>query len=111
MFFFKKKASNSITILPHPVICPAGEVVPAVVGKSIAKILLDKDVEISHSCQLQCACTTCHVYIMEGGEFVSKMGDEENRLLDNTSDRQRWSRLSCQAVFNGGGDLVVEIRE
>ncbi len=111
MFFFKKKPAHSITILPHPAICPSGEVVPATVGKSIAEILLANDVEISHSCQLQCACTTCHVYVMEGGHYVKYMNDEEDRMLNNTKDRSKWSRLACQAVFEGGGDVVVEIRE
>ncbi len=111
MFFFKKKPANTITVLPHPGICPSGEVVPAVVGKSIAEALLDQDVEISHSCQLQCACTTCHVYVMEGDNHVTRMRDDEERMLKNTHGRTGWSRLACQAVFEGGGDIVVEIRE
>lgn len=112
MFFFKKKKpANAITVLPHPSICPSGEVVPAVIGKSIAEALIANDVDISHSCQLQCACTTCHVYVMEGGGNISRMKDEEDRMLKNTPDRARWSRLACQAVYEGGGDLVVEIRE
>lgn len=110
MFFFKKKPAHTITVLPHPQICPAGEVLSAEKGKSIVEILLANEIEISHSCQMQCACTTCHVYLMEGGSFVTRMGDEENRVLDQAGDRQRWSRLACQAVFEGGGDIVVEIR-
>ena len=110
MFFFKKKPANTITVLPAPGICPAGDVVPAVIGKSIVENLLASNIEISHSCQMQCACTTCHVYVMEGGASVSRMGAEENKLLNQTQDRQSWSRLGCQAVYEGGGDLVVEIR-
>ena len=111
MFFFRKKPANSITVLPHPRICPAGEVVPVAVGKSIAETLLNHDISISHSCQLQCACTTCHVYVMEGGAYVTRMNEEEDRMLKNVQDRTQWSRLACQAVFEGGGDVVVEIRE
>ncbi len=111
MFFFKKKPANSITVLPHRSICPNGEVVPAEVGKSIAETLIKHHVDISHSCQLQCACTTCHVYVMEGSTHINRMDDEEDRMLRNTPDRARWSRLACQAVFEGGGDVVVEIRE
>lgn len=111
MFFFKKKSAHQITVLPHPVICPSGEIVPAVVGKSVAEALLEKGVEISHSCQLQCACTTCHVYLMEGAPYVAPMNAEEDRMLNSTNERQRWSRLACQAVFNGGGNLVVELRD
>lgn len=111
MFFFKKKPANTITVLPHPNICPSGEVVPAIVGKSIAETLIKNDVGISHSCQLQCACTTCHIYVMEGSHYVTRMDGEEDRMLKSTSDRAQWSRLACQTVFEGGGDVVVEIRE
>lgn len=110
MIFFKKKPAHTITILPHPEVCPTGEIVPAIQGKSIVENLLENDVEISHSCQMQCACTTCHVYIIEGGQFVSSIENDENNELDRTQDRQRWSRLGCQAVFEGGGNLVIEIR-
>lgn len=111
MFFFKKKPANTITVLPHPGICPSGEVIPAIVGKSIAETLIKNDVDISHSCQLQCACTTCHVYVMEGSSYVNRINQEEDRMLNHANDRARWSRLACQAVFEGGGDVVVEIRE
>lgn len=110
MFFFKRKPAHTITVLPHPGVCPAGEVVPAVPGKSIVELLLADDVAISHSCQMQCACTTCHVYVLEGAQFVTPMGEEEDRMLKQTLDRQRWSRLGCQAVFEGGGNMVIEIR-
>ncbi|TSA49228.1 MAG: ISC system 2Fe-2S type ferredoxin [Nitrosomonadales bacterium] len=111
MFFFGKKPAHSITILPHAAICPSGDIVPASTGKSIAETLVAKGVEISHSCQYQCACTTCHVYVMEGGEFLTPMDAEEDRMLATTQNRQRWSRLSCQAVYNGKGDVVIDICE
>ncbi|OIQ77341.1 2Fe-2S ferredoxin [mine drainage metagenome] len=110
MFFFRKAPAHTVTVLPNPEVCPAGEVVPAMSGKSVVEILLDGDVEISHSCQMQCACTTCHIYVMEGEQFMTPMGAEEDRMLDQIQDRRRWSRLACQTVFEGGGDVVVEIR-
>lgn len=110
MFFFKKKSAQTITILPNDDLCPSGEVVPAMPGKSIVELLLENDVEISHSCQMQCACTTCHIYIIEGGQYISSMHNEEDRELKQLNDRQHWSRLGCQAIFTGGGNLTIEIR-
>jgi len=111
MFFFgKKKSAHHIVVLPHPELCPSGEVVPAVVGKSIAEALVASGVELSHSCQFQCSCTTCHVFVMEGGAHLSPKGAEEAKVLAGTESDDRWSRLACQSVFQGGGDLVVEIR-
>jgi len=109
MIFFKKKPAHTITILPHPEVCPAGEVVPAIQGNSIVENLLANDVEISHSCQMQCACLTCHVYVIEGSQFITAIEEEEHKMLENAQSRQGWSRLACQAIFEGGGDLVIEI--
>ena len=109
MFFFKKKHPYHLTVLPHPGLCPAGEIVPAEPGKSVAELLLAHDLDINHSCQLQCACTTCHVHIMEGAEHLSPMEGEEHRVLQNAIGKDPFSRLACQAVFQGGGHVVVEI--
>ncbi|OIR07169.1 2Fe-2S ferredoxin [mine drainage metagenome] len=111
MFFFgKKKSAHHIVVLPHPQLCPAGEVVPALIGKSIAEALVAAGVELSHSCQFQCSCTTCHVFVMEGAACLSARGAEEAKVLAGTGSDDRWSRLACQSLFQGGGDVVVEIR-
>jgi len=110
MFFFGKKSAHHIVVLLHPTICPSGEVVPAAIGKSIAETLVAAGVELSHSCQFQCACTTCHVFVMEGAAYLSAKGAEEESMLAGTESDARWSRLACLSVFQGGGDLVVEIR-
>ena len=107
MFFFGKK--HSIVVLPHPRICPAGEAVPAVVGRSLAETLVKKGVEISHSCQFQCSCTTCHVQVLEGGQFLSPKSFEEQRMLATTKSDAHSSRLACQCIYKGGGDVVVEL--
>ncbi|MEK7737974.1 MAG: 2Fe-2S iron-sulfur cluster-binding protein [Pseudomonadota bacterium] len=111
MFFFGKKPAHNIIVLPHPGICPAGEAVPAIVGKSIAETLVDKGVEINHSCQFQCSCTTCHIHVMEGQDYLSRKHAEEERMLATTQTDQRWSRLACQSIYGGGGDVVIEIAE
>ncbi len=110
MFLFgKKKTAHQITVLPHPRVCPGGEIVPAREGLSLAENLLKNGVELDHSCQLQCACTTCHLYVMEGAAHLSPMEMEEEQMLRNAQGRDEFSRLGCQAVFKGGGDVVVEI--
>ncbi len=109
MFFFGKKHPHHLTVLPHPALCPEGEIMPAEPGRSVAEILLRNRVEIDHSCQLQCACATCHVHIMEGAQYLSPMDAEERRMLGNAPGRDGFSRLACQAVFQGGGNVVVEI--
>jgi ferredoxin len=85
-------------------------VIPAIQGNSIVENLLANDVEFSHSCRMQGACITCHIYFIEGSQFITAMDEEENRELGNVQGRQAWSRLACQAIFEGVGDLVIEIR-
>ena len=46
---------------------------------------------------------------MEGSACLSGMDGEEHRMLNNSGQRDGFSRLACQAVFQGGGNVVVEI--
>lgn len=106
---FGKK--SSITILPNPTLCPDGQIIKAKEGKSLAETLVDNDIEIGHSCQYQCSCTTCLINLMEGQGFVASMSEEEREILSKAKLLSKWSRLSCQCVFKGGGDVVIEIVE
>ncbi len=60
-----------------------------------------------------CSCATCHVHV--DAAFASKldaMGEDENDLLNSTSDRDEGSRLSCQIQFSDALDgLKVRIAE
>jgi ferredoxin, 2Fe-2S len=44
-----------------------------------------------------CSCATCHVHV-DAGDFgkLPAMSADENDLLDSTSYRNEFSRLSCQ---------------
>ena len=100
---------HTITILPHPTVCPGGEIVKVREGRSLAETLVDAGVDLGHSCQFQGVCTSCHVEVMEGQAHLSPMDAEEDRLLGGVARRSPWSRLACQCVFRGGGDIIVEI--
>ncbi|MCZ2075011.1 MAG: 2Fe-2S iron-sulfur cluster binding domain-containing protein [Bryobacterales bacterium] len=76
---------------------------------SILDIALNNGVQLEHACGGFCACTTCHVVVKEGQKHLSEMDDEEADRLDMAADLQLHSRLGCQAVYEGNGDIVVEI--
>lgn len=97
-----------ITFLPHDEICPGGAIVEAHPGQSIIEAALENGIEIEHACEMSCACTTCHVYVREGGGSLTEQEDDEADLLDRAWGLDPDSRLSCQARL-GGEDLVVEI--
>ena len=74
---------------------------------SLLDIALAHDIALEHNCGGSCACTTCHVIVVDGAERLSEMeGDEEDRL-DMAEGLTIRSRLGCQAVVHG--DVTVEI--
>ena len=97
-----------IIVLPHEEICPEGAVFQAEPGVSICDAALAHGIEIEHSCEKSCACTTCHVYVREGYDSLSEPGEDEEDMLDKAWGLEPESRLACQAVLDDE-DLVVEI--
>lgn len=97
-----------IIFLPHEELCPDGAVIEAESGTSICDAALANGIEIEHACEKSCACTTCHVYIREGGWSLEDAEEEEDDLLDKAWGLEPDSRLSCQAQV-GDTDLVIEI--
>jgi 2Fe-2S ferredoxin len=83
-------------------------VIQAETGMTICDAALKEGIEIEHACEKSCACTTCHVYIREGGESLNENSDDEDDMLDKAWGLDPDSRLSCQAVV-GDKDLVIEI--
>jgi 2Fe-2S ferredoxin len=97
-----------LIFLPHEEICPDGAVIEAERGTSICDAALQHGIDIEHACEKSCACTTCHVYIREGGESLNEAEEEEDDLLDKAWGLEPDSRLSCQAIVDER-DLVIEI--
>lgn len=97
-----------LIFLPHEELCPEGAVIEAESGKTICDIALENDISIEHACEKSCACTTCHVYVREGGESLNEAEELEDDMLDKAWGLDPDSRLSCQAVV-ADEDLVVEI--
>lgn len=60
-------------------------------------------------CGAVCACSTCHVYVVEGVDNLSEAEDEEEDILDKAFDVRPNSRLGCQAKIEG--DIAVEISD
>jgi 2Fe-2S ferredoxin len=98
----------TITVLPHPDVCPQGATIDAQRGVSICKNLLKHDIEIEHACEMVCACTTCHVIVRQGFNSLNPLDEDEEDMLDKAWGLNPLSRLSCQAKV-GAEDLTIEI--
>ena len=60
---------------------PAKTVEGSFVDQSILEITEDYDVHLNHNCGGVCACSTCHIYVESGEDFLEEISDKEEDLL------------------------------
>jgi 2Fe-2S ferredoxin len=89
---------------------PQGFTVPAQRGDTLLDAALANGVALPHDCGGNCACTTCHVHVLEGSAALSPMEDVEEDRLRSAESLTPASRLGCQALLLGG-DVTVTIVE
>ncbi|MEM9243904.1 MAG: ISC system 2Fe-2S type ferredoxin [Pseudomonadota bacterium] len=99
---------TKIKVLPHAEYCPQGVEFEAEAGETVLAALMRHGIIIEHACEMQCACTTCHVYVRQGYDSLETATEQEDEMLDRAWGLDMDSRLSCQAKV-GDQDLVVEI--
>jgi len=99
---------TKLILIPNEELCPEGAMFEVKPGTTICDAALDNGIQIEHSCEKSCACTTCHVYVREGFDELEESTELEDDLLDKAWGLEPDSRLSCQAVV-GDTDLVIEI--
>ncbi|MDQ2763184.1 MAG: 2Fe-2S iron-sulfur cluster-binding protein [Pseudomonadota bacterium] len=71
------------------------------VGLSVMEVIRDAGIdEILALCGGCCSCATCHVHVdPEFAAKLPKMSEDENDLLESSSERDENSRLSCQVAM------------
>lgn len=77
-------------------------------GTSILDAALKCGARVGNACGGNCACSTCHVWVKEGGDTLSEMDEGESDVLDKAFDVRPSSRLGCQAKV-GSDDVRVEV--
>ncbi|MCS7037959.1 MAG: 2Fe-2S iron-sulfur cluster-binding protein [Saprospiraceae bacterium] len=79
-------------------------------GRSILEITEDFDIHLNHNCGGVCACSTCHVYIEKGEEFLEEISEKEEDFIDRAINPRLESRLGCQCIIlDNNADIVVTI--
>ncbi len=79
-------------------------------GQTLLEIALKNDIELHHNCGGVCACTTCHLYINKGMDFIDELSDKEEDFIDRASNPRLNSRLGCQSLLlEGGGEVEVTL--
>lgn len=77
-------------------------------GVSLQEAAEMAGVPMGDACGGNCACSTCHVHVVEGFDSLEEMEDEEDDILGKAEDVQIHSRLGCQAEV-ADDDLTVRI--
>ena len=79
-------------------------------GQSILEVALKNDIELHHNCGGVCACSTCHIYVQQGDEFLEELSDKEEDFIDRAVSPRINSRLGCQCVLQDGeGEISVTL--
>jgi 2Fe-2S ferredoxin len=78
--------------------------------QSILEIALKNDIDLHHNCGGVCACSTCHIYVQQGDEFLEELSDKEEDFIDRAVSPRINSRLGCQCVLQDGeGEISVTL--
>ncbi|HSC52780.1 MAG TPA: 2Fe-2S iron-sulfur cluster-binding protein [Phnomibacter sp.] len=75
-------------------------------GDSILEIALKNDIDLHHNCGGVCACSTCHVYIETGDDYLPEISDREEDFIDRAVSPRLNSRLGCQCVLEDGSGTI-----
>jgi 2Fe-2S ferredoxin len=76
---------------------------------SILDVAENYNIFLDHACGGVCACTTCHVHVIEGATGLSEPEEKELDRMDMAPGLQLNSRLGCQAVIEKPGTYVVDV--
>lgn len=75
-------------------------------GQSLLELALINDIELHHNCGGVCACTTCHLYVEKGMEFIDELSDREEDFIDRAVNPRLNSRLGCQSLLLEGNGVI-----
>lgn len=79
-------------------------------GLSILEVAEEHDVHLNHNCGGVCACSTCHVYVLEGESYLEEISDKEEDFIDRAVNPKLNSRLGCQCIIlKDDAKVIIEI--
>jgi ferredoxin, 2Fe-2S len=90
-------------------IMPSGKTTEVAEGTTLLAAILAAEEMLSHNCEGNAACGTCHIFVHEGRKGLSKIAREENEKLDTIVGVGSKSRLACQAKVLGTENIKVEL--
>jgi ferredoxin, 2Fe-2S len=78
--------------------------------QSLLEVALKNNIDLHHNCGGVCACSTCHLYVEAGEQFVEELSDKEEDFIDRAVNPRINSRLGCQCqLLAGAGEITVTL--
>lgn len=78
--------------------------------QSILELTEEFDIHLNHNCGGVCACSTCHVYVEKGEEFLEEISEKEEDFIDRAISPRLESRLGCQCIIlDENAEITVTI--
>ncbi len=77
------------------------------IGDSVLEVALKNNIEIHHNCGGVCACSTCHIYVQEGEQYIDELSDKEEDFIDRARNPKLTSRLGCQCIIHTAGAIKI----
>lgn len=79
-------------------------------GQSLLEVALAHDIELHHNCGGVCACSTCHLYVNKGEDYLEELSDKEEDFIDRAVNPRLNSRLGCQCLLlDDDGEVEVTL--
>jgi 2Fe-2S ferredoxin len=75
-------------------------------GYTLLELALKNDIALRHDCGGICACTTCHVYVEKGMEFLERVSKREKDFIPVTVNPRTNSRMGCQSLLREGKGTI-----
>ncbi len=94
--------------MPKVTFLPERVVIEVERGTTLLEAAKRAGARVGHACGGQCACSTCHVYVVRGLASLPEPDEREEDRLDQVFDVRPSSRLSCQTEVSSE-DVEVEI--
>ncbi len=77
---------------------------------SLLEVFLKNDIDLHHNCGAVCACSTCHLYVDNGMDYLEELSDREEDFIDRAISPRINSRLGCQCVLmEDDGEIEVTL--
>lgn len=74
--------------------------------QSLLEVALKNNIELHHNCGGVCACSTCHLYVNQGEDFLEELSDKEEDFIDRAVNPRLNSRLGCQCLLKEGSGTI-----